>query len=139
MAWYQNDINEKLCAAMREDREAHQWMTDNGYRELAEFCHAINGDEKSFQWLLHNGHPDLAAVVDCMTGNDHAKKWLLVNGYRELAAFVDASEGAQPAISFLLQIKEYGLVDLAKIIFQQNQKQEKNFFKSIINFGNPFR
>ena len=139
MREYSEEVFEKLCAAVREEKDIQSWFTGNGYAELWEFWNAIDGDENSFRWLMKNHHPELAAVVDSMNGNDQAKKWLIMNRYRELASFVDAADGSQPAVTFLLQQKQDGWVNFAKAIYQKNQKQEKNFFRSIFNFGNPYR
>jgi hypothetical protein len=135
---YPTEAYDKLCAAVRREAGSEDWLKRN-YPELSAFWDAIEGMERQFQWLMKNGHPELAAVVDAMNGNSQAKKWLLLNRYKQLAAFVDAAEGQQGAVSFLLQHQEHGLAKFAKALYEKDKKEEKNFFKSLLNFGNPFR
>lgn len=140
MKGYDKEVYEKLILLVRnDDKEAEQWLMDNGYRELKEFWDACEGVEKSFKWLMENDYKQLAATVDALDGNDKAKVFLLTSGNRELAAFVEAAAGSQKAISFLLRFNHHGWVMVAKEFFEFDKKKNKNFFWSLLNFGNPFR
>jgi hypothetical protein len=137
---YDKEVFEKLILFVRnEDKQAEQWLSDNGYRELKEFWDAYEGMEQSFRWLLDNGYRQLAATVDALNENDKAKVFLLSSGNRELAAFVEASTGSQKAISWLLKYNYPGWVMVAREIFEKEKKKERSFFWSFLNFGNPFR
>jgi hypothetical protein len=129
----------KLCALIRDEKNAREWLMENGYRELAEFWDAYENVEKSFQWLMQNNHRELAALVDAFHGEDHAKVWLLKNGYRELGALLDASEGNKVAVLFLLKSGNKGWLAVARELYVWNKKNQKKGFWSIFDFGNPFR
>jgi hypothetical protein len=140
MKGYDKEVFEKLILLIRnKDKEAEQWLIDEGYQELREFWDACEGMEKSFRWLLDNNYQQLAATVDALNGNDPAKAYLLKSGNRELAAFVEATTGSQKAISWLLQFKHHGWVMVAKEFFDIEKKNEKSFIWNFLNFGNPFR
>ena len=137
---YDKEVYEKLILFIRnDDKDAENWLLDNGYQELKEFWDACEGMESSFKWLLENGHRELAATVDALDGNDQAKKFLLASGNRELAAFVEASTGSQRAVSWLLKFGHHGWVMVAKEFYEYDKKHSKNFFWNFLNFGNPFR
>ena len=137
---YDKEVFEKLILLVRnEDEIAGKWLIDQGCRELKEFWDACDGMEKSFKWLLENGFRQLAATVDALEGNDKAKVFLLSSGNGELAAFVEATAGCQKAISWLLQFNHQGWVLVAKEFFEKENKKNKNFFSTFLNFGNPYR
>lgn len=139
MKGYDKQVYEKLILLIRtNDKEAEQWLIDNGYRELKEFWDACEGMEKSFKWLMENDYKQLAATVDALDGNDKAKVFLLTSGNRELAAFVEAASGSQKAISLLLRFNHHGWVMVAKEFFEIDKKN-KSFLWNLLNFGNPFR
>lgn len=140
MKTYDKEVFEKLILLIRkDDKEAEQWLMDNGHQELKEFWDAIEGVEKSFKWLMDNGYKQLAATVDAFDDNDQAKVFLLSSGNRELVAFVEATRGSQKAISWLLKYQHQGWVMVAKEIFDIDKKKDKGFFWTFLNFGNPFR
>ena len=137
---YPNEAFDALIRTVRDkDDAAQRWLLDNGYPELYHLWDAIEGVEPSFQWLMKNGYRHLAAVVDGLSGKDSAKAWLITSGYPALAAFVDACEGGAKAVQFLIRFGEKGWVLLAREIHAREKKKNKNFFWSILNFGNPFR
>ena len=139
MRSYDNEVFEKLILLVRnEDEDAGKWLVDYGFRELKEFWDACDGMEKSFKWLLENGFKQLAATVDAINGNDKAKVFLLSSGNGELAAFVEATTGSQKAISWLLKNNQQGWVMVAKEFFEIENKKNKGFFNTFLNFGNPF-
>ncbi len=129
----------KLCAAIRGEEGAQEWLIDNGYKELSEFWDAFEDMEKSFTWLLENNHRELAALIDGFRGQDDAKMWLIKSGHRELSALIDASEGNKAAVLFLLKSGNKGWLAVAREIYGWNQKNKKKGFWSIFDFGNPFR
>jgi len=128
----------KLCALIRGEEGAQEWLMDNGHRELSEFWDALENVEKSFKWLLENNQRELAALVDAFHGNDNAKLWLIKNGYRELAAVIDASDGNKTAVEWLLKSGNKGWLMVAREIYLWNKKNEKKGFWKLFDFGNPF-
>jgi len=139
MKEYDSSALKKLSATIRGDEVAQQWLKDNGYRELSEFWDAYESIEKSFQWLKNNGFIHFAALIDAMSGKDAAKVWLIKSGYRMLAAFADASEGNKTAVEWMAQQRNYDWLEVAKAIFDYNEKKKKKGFWNIFNFGNPFQ
>ena len=138
MKTYDLPVLLKLCAFIREEPGAQQWLMDNGCRELSEFWDAVEHVEKSFKWLLDNDHRELAAMVDGIHGDEHAKVFLIRSGHRELAAFVDASEGNKTALLWLNKFNHTPWLAVAREIYLWNKKKEKKGFWKIFDFGNPF-
>jgi hypothetical protein len=128
----------KLCALIREEEGARQWLIDNDCRELSEFWDAYENIEKSFTWLLENNHRELAALVDAFHGNDQAKFWLIQSGHRELAVLVDASDGNKTAVEWLLKSGHKGWLIVAREIYLWNKQNDKKGFWKLFDFGNPF-
>ncbi len=141
MKVYGHEAFEKLIHVVRtDDKDARQWLVENGYEELPQFWDAIEGVEQSFRWLFENNYKQLAAVIDAFDGNDKAKLFLLASGNRELAAFVEAVQGSGKALTWLIKFKHHGWALLAKEIFDKdNKKEKKGFFHALFNMGNPFR
>ena len=129
----------KLCAAIKEEKGANQWLIDHDCRELSEFWDAYQNMEKSFTWLLENNHRELAAIVDGLHGDDKAKAFLIKSGYHELAAFIDAAEGSKTAVLWLMKFKHKPWLAVAREIYLWNKKNEPKGIWKIFNFGNPFR
>ena len=138
MKKYEPDVIMKLCAAMREEDGAQQWLVDNGYRELSEFWDAYEKMERSFKWLLDNNHRELAALIDGLQGEEHAKVWLMKNGHPELAAVIDASDGNKTAVLWLSKSVHKAWLAVAKEIYLINKKKEKKGFLGLFDFGNPY-
>jgi len=136
---YENSALLKLCALIREEEGARQWLIDNGYRELAEFWEANERVEKSFRWLLENNHRELAALVDALHSEEKAKMFLVKAGHPELAAVVDAADGNKTAVVFLLKSGNKGWLAVAREIYLWEQKSKKKGIWNIFDFGNPFR
>ena len=138
MKEYESVALKKLCAAIRGEEGAQQWLLENGYRELSEFWDAYQDDEKSFQWLKGNGYIHFAALVDAMSGKDSAKAWLLVNRFVVLGILVDAAAGNKSAVESLLKAGERGWALVAKEIFDWERKKNKKGIWNIFNLGNPY-
>ena len=128
----------KLCALIKEEPGAREWLLENNCRELYEFWEAYEHIEKSFKWLLENKHPELAAMVDALHGSDNAKAFLVKSGQHELAAFIDATDGNKAAVTWLLKSGHKNWLAVAREIYVYNKKKEKKGFWKIFDFGNPF-
>jgi len=129
----------KLCALIKEEAGAKEWLIENNCRELYEFREAYENVEKSFKWLLENNHRELAALVDALHGNDTAKLFLVKSGLPDLAAFIDAADGNKAAVAFLVKSGNTGWLAVAREMHAWNKKHEKKGFWKIFDFGNPFR
>ncbi|MCX6291240.1 MAG: hypothetical protein NT126_05700 [Bacteroidetes bacterium] len=128
----------KLCALIKQEEGAKEWLAGNGCRELYEFWEAFENVEKSFRWLLENNHRELAALVDAFHGNDNAKLFLIKSGHRELAALIDASEGNKTAVEWLMKSGNKEWLPVAREIYLWNKKNAKKGFWSFFDFGNPY-
>jgi len=135
---YDNITLLKLCAAIRGEGGAQEWLVNNGHRELSEFWDAFERVEKSFKWLLENNHRELAALVDGLQGQDNAKVFLIKSNHRELAALIDASDGNKTAVVWLLQSGNKGWLAVAREIYLYNKKKKKKGFWNLFDFGNPY-
>jgi len=129
----------KLCALIKKEEGAQQWLVENNNRELFEFWEAYENVEASFKWLLENNHRELAALVDGLHGDEKAKVWLLKSGHPELAAFIDATDGNKTAVALLLRLGQKGWLAVAREIYLWNKKNEKKGFWSFFDFGNPYK
>ena len=139
MKKYELPVLLKLCATIREDATARQWLMENEFRELIEFWDASEHVEKSYKWLLENNHRELAALADGLHGDDKAKVFLIRSGHQELAVFIDAAEGNKTAIDWLIKFNHKHWLAVAIEIYQWNKKNEPKGFWSIFNIGNPFK
>jgi hypothetical protein len=62
--------------AVEGNKEILEWLSKNGYEELAIACWAIRLNDEARTWLLTNGFPQLMAFINAAEGNESAIKWL---------------------------------------------------------------
>ncbi len=133
---YEVKALQMLCASIRGEEAAQDWLRSNGFRELAEFWDAYEDVEKSFQWLKENGFIHFAALVDAMSGKESAKLWLLKNKFIVLGILADAAQGNKSSVEWLLKAGEKGWILVAKEIYDYEKNKKKKGLWNI--FGNPF-
>ena len=62
--------------AIKGNKEILEWLSKNGFEELAVACWAIRLNDEARSWLLQNGYPQLMAFINAAEGNESALKWL---------------------------------------------------------------
>ncbi len=62
--------------AIEGNKEILEWLSKNGYEELAVVCWAIRLQDDARAWLMKNGYPQLMAFINAAEGVESAQKWL---------------------------------------------------------------
>jgi|GEM_PF-7001438 len=107
-----------LINALDEDEDAHNWLMDNSFRELAalvdflnddnqtaleflkqnkskyttviNFLAALQNEDKAFDILMKDKDRKWAAIVSTVNGDEEAYKWLIKNNFKVYAELADA-------------------------------------------------
>ncbi len=87
--------------AVEGNQKLMQWLSENGYRELAVSCWAINLEDDARAWLMDNGYPHLMAFINAAEGNTKALNWLEKHGFQTYAKMALAIDGDQDAYFWL--------------------------------------
>ena len=71
MKQYPTKIIVAWAEAISGNKTIRDWLTSNGYEELAAFTYALNLQDDARKWLMDNGHPELMALINGAEGDDN--------------------------------------------------------------------
>lgn len=105
-------------AAIGGDLPLRDWLLKNGYPELGVFCSALRNKREARQWLMEKGWGHLMAVITGIEGDVPALHWLERNGFSTLRQVTLAGRGESEAMAWLVQ---HGHRELAMIAHRMHQ------------------
>ena len=83
MKQYPTKIIVAWAEAISGNHSIRDWLTANGYEELAAFTYALNLRDDARKWLIDSGHLELMALINGAEGDEKACVWLIENKYKK--------------------------------------------------------
>lgn len=87
--------------AIEGNKDILQWLSQNGYPELAMATYAIYLKDEARNWLTENGYPHLLAMINGAERDEKAKLWLKQFGFDLLFHMAEAIDDSNESIKWL--------------------------------------
>lgn len=127
------------------DTPGSNWLVEHGYQELIATLDAIRDDKNAFQYLIKGKHFVLAAFVNAIWEDSGAFKFLIDNKQFDWAAAANIINGDEKAEAALERNGKKHFVMMAHAIQSRIREDgDRNVspwgvFKNLLNFKKAFK
>jgi hypothetical protein len=145
MKHYSTHAIDMFTRHILNDTPGTNWLEENGYRELIAVLDAIRDDKQAFQYLIKGKHFVLAAFVNAIWEDTGAFKFLIDNKQFDWAASANIINGDEKAEAALLRNGKKHYVMMAHAIQSRIREDgdravsPMGVIRSIFNFKKAFK